>query len=317
MLSDVAKTAQRAGESQPDNASSSKKRRRHEESPEFIGKPADRDQLTVTVSFMCIGAQKAGTTWLYEMLESIEGLGLAKQKEVHFWDWNRRKGLGWYSRQFPLKHIVGEITPCYMALSEKHVAEIHQLFPRLKIIFVARDLVDRAWSAMTMELRSNARGLKPGQFDIPYDQMDTQTRSKLERDSDPQSYTDSYFMDILRSKTHCDRSDYARALRLWLKYFPKDQVLILKYRDISQNPRHFMKQVLAHIHPTEGDKLVNCLDQGLLQKRVNSTINTRQSIRHELRTKMENYLSPFTKSFNELLKELGYDWVLDAFDSNH
>jgi hypothetical protein len=164
---------------------------------------------------------------------------------------------------------------------------------------------------MAMELRNNARGLKAGQFDIPYDQMDARSRNKLERDSDPRSHPDSYFMARLNHKTHGDRSDYARALRLWLKYFPKEQLLILDYKDIAENPQRLLKQVLGHIKVAGGNELVDRLSQDLLRKRVNAAINSNQAIQPSLRRKMESCLAPFAKSFNELLKELGYDWAID------
>jgi hypothetical protein len=34
------------------------------------------------------------------MIRRNPRLSLPDQKELHFWDWNRRKGLGWYSKQF-------------------------------------------------------------------------------------------------------------------------------------------------------------------------------------------------------------------------
>lgn len=313
MLSDLTKTVKTLAEPSTNNR---KKRQRDGDYPSTVkeNEITDRRQLTIHVSFMCIGAQKAGTTWLYEMLESIDGVGLPVQKEVHFWDWNRRKGLGWYSRQFPSKGILGEVTPCYMTLSEKHVAEIRELFPSLKIIFLARDLVERAWSAMTMELRSNARRLKPGQFDIPYDQMDKETRKNLEMDSNPQSYPDPYFMDVLKNKTHTDRSDYTRGLRIWLNHFPKEQILILDYRQVSENPKHILKQVLDHIGLDGGNTLVDRLGQDLLGKRVNSAIDSNKTIRPTLQKQMQEHLSPFAKSFNNLMKELSYDWTIDDFD---
>jgi hypothetical protein len=37
-------------------------------------------------AFMCIGAQKAGTTWLYEVLRDHEEIGLPPIKELHYFD---------------------------------------------------------------------------------------------------------------------------------------------------------------------------------------------------------------------------------------
>jgi sulfotransferase family protein len=40
----------------------------------------------MTTAFICIGAQKAGTTWLYEVLRGHEEIGLPPIKEVHYFD---------------------------------------------------------------------------------------------------------------------------------------------------------------------------------------------------------------------------------------
>ena len=96
------------------------------------------------LDFLVIGAQKAGTTWMHDMLsrDTNENIILPAKKEVHFWDWNRRKGLKWYANQFQKKtrddQKVGEINPCYAVLREKDVLEIKSLFPNLKLVFVAR-----------------------------------------------------------------------------------------------------------------------------------------------------------------------------------
>jgi hypothetical protein len=90
-------------------------------------RPHDFYDLNVNVSFLCIGAQKSGTTWLHVMLKKLPMLCVPDQKEIHFWDWNRRKGLKWYSQQFPTNSnrssmLCGEITPCYAILNEAQVS---------------------------------------------------------------------------------------------------------------------------------------------------------------------------------------------------
>jgi Sulfotransferase domain. len=91
----------------------------------LLSRPHDFLDLNVKVSFLCIGAQKSGTTWLHVMLKKLPMLCLPDQKEVHFWDWNRRKGLKWYSQQFPKRSnsvLCGEITPCYAILDDAQVS---------------------------------------------------------------------------------------------------------------------------------------------------------------------------------------------------
>lgn len=57
--------------------------------------PSDHKHMTKQVSFMGIGAQKAGTTWLHKMLKDHPEVQMAKDKETHFFDWHRKRGLGW------------------------------------------------------------------------------------------------------------------------------------------------------------------------------------------------------------------------------
>jgi hypothetical protein len=97
------------------------------------GRPHDTPDLKVKLSFLCIGAQKSGTTWLHVMLKKFPMLSLPDQKEVHFWDWNRKKGLRWYSDQFPQKskHLLcGEITPCYAILDDAEVSLLCMLLSK-------------------------------------------------------------------------------------------------------------------------------------------------------------------------------------------
>ena len=267
--------------------------------------PSDQRNLTVDVSFLCIGAQKAGTTWLYEILKKIDTVGVPQQKEVHFWDWNRRKGLGWYSRQFPTdKHRIGEITPDYIVLPESDIREIHHLFPNARIIFIARDLVDRAWSAMTMELRNQARGLRAGEFDTPYEEMDASTRMQLERDTNPNNYDDHFFMNRLRQATHTERSDYATGLKRWLKHFSKEQILLLDYQDIADNPEKLVRQVLQHIGIDNVDAAMESLDENDLKARVNAgLVSNNSNLRPSLRNKMKRYLQPYDSTFVALQSE--------------
>lgn len=318
LLKELQTSSQRAATA-PSTTGNSIKRPRSPSDSKIYHPPRDFYQLSVTVDFMCIGAQKAGTTWLYEMLCKIPDVGLPECKEVHFWDWHRRQGLRWYSRQFPKGRnlVLGEITPCYMALKERDVMEIHGLFPDARIIFLARDLVDRAWSALTMELRNEARGLQAGEFDIAYDQMDVRTRNKLQHDSDPKNYDDDYFMSRLKTRTHTDRSDYAAALSKFLVHFPSDQILVLNFEDISEHPKELLTGVLEHIGVKNIAKTLEKLDKSDLERRVNPTIQPNQSIRPSLRREMEDYLRPLAVEFNKLVKKNWpeVNWELSEYSS--
>lgn len=128
-----------------------------------------------------VGAQKAGTTWLYQYLRSRGDIGMSVPKELHFFDRlyrpemlpevlvnaprPTRNDLASYRYRFMQmsqhRRVVGEITPSYATLLAEHFAEIRDLMARdfdLRIIFLLRDPVERVWSATKMRERHSERG---------------------------------------------------------------------------------------------------------------------------------------------------------------
>lgn len=119
--------------------------------------------------FLIIGAQKAGTTWLWEMLGEHSGISLPQTKEIHYFGGveNYRKGRDWYYAHFkgvdPAK-VTGEASTTYLYdrmpywhnssrqieydLSLPPIPRlITEELPEVKIFIVLRDPVRRAMSA--------------------------------------------------------------------------------------------------------------------------------------------------------------------------
>jgi sulfotransferase family protein len=152
--------------------------------------------------FICIGAQKAGTGWLYEQLRNHPDFWMPPIKELHYFD---RVGASASSRSLPPARgqqdrirvarerardqrdqnfldrfeqllargaidpdqyaalfadegdlITGDITPGYSTLDDSVVEKIAEHFPAVRILFIGRDPVERAWSQLSMYVR---RGL--------------------------------------------------------------------------------------------------------------------------------------------------------------
>jgi len=133
--------------------------------------------------FLCIGAHKAGTTWLYQQLDSHPDFWMPPVKELHYFDQLSRvqraahprcreerdrrfleqlKSLSAesgidlenYGRLFEPKAslISGDISPNYSTLSDEVIRQVAGYFPNLKVIFLARDPVQRFWSHLSMEV---------------------------------------------------------------------------------------------------------------------------------------------------------------------
>jgi hypothetical protein len=135
------------------------------------------------VDFLIIGAQKGGSTWLYDMLRLHPHIS-TPTLEVHFFsdDTNYGKGVGWYHDAFQEKSgvtLYGEKTPEYLTLvptanprtSIETGKRIFGYNPEMKLIAVLREPVARLRSAINHMYRTrrippwiNAKDLVLGQY---------------------------------------------------------------------------------------------------------------------------------------------------------
>jgi hypothetical protein len=156
--------------------------------------------------FLCVGAHKAGTTWLYHQLESHPNFWMPPVKELHYLAQlsmvqraahprcrderdlrflKRLKSLSAeptidlenYGRLFESKAslLSGDISTNYSTLSNEVIRQVVGYFPNLKVIFLARDPVERVWSHLSMEV--HYRQIKP--FDVT--NIDEVNRNLLRR----------------------------------------------------------------------------------------------------------------------------------------
>jgi sulfotransferase family protein len=134
--------------------------------------------------FLCVGAQKAGTSWLYGQLEPHPDFWMPPVKELHYLDqlsrtkrfhpprrgdgrdasfledMNQLGGrfyldLDSYGRLFSHNGslLSGDISPAYSTLTDEIIETVVDHFPNLKVVFLARDPVERAWSQLSMGVR--------------------------------------------------------------------------------------------------------------------------------------------------------------------
>lgn len=101
-------------------------------------------------NFLIVGAARAGTTSLYYYLKQHPDVFMSPKKEIDFFDVDKNfeKGLDWYERYFEGytgQKAIGEASPLYMYL-EKVPKRIAKVIPDVKLIFILRNPVDRAYS---------------------------------------------------------------------------------------------------------------------------------------------------------------------------
>lgn len=175
------------------------------------------------LSFLGIGAQKAGTTWLYEQLRHHPQIAFPLGKEAHFWDRpHDASTIAGYLQHFAnVTAIAGEITPSYAALPEVTVREICACNPNLRLIYLIRNPIDRAWSAALMALQ--------------------RAQMTIEEASD------TWFSDHFHSAASLKRGDYYTCLTTWHAVFPKQQLQVFRFEQIINEPEALLNACFLHL----------------------------------------------------------------------
>ena len=208
--------------------------------------------------FLCVGAQKGGTSWLFHQLTLHPDFWMPPVKEVHYFDsmsrverknpprckderdqWFMARlaelsalpyiDLDTYSELFAAKKklLSGDITPAYSMLNDELIEKIAGYFPNLKVIFLARDPVDRAWSQLSMGVRLG---------NIPA--FDSTNPAEVLRN--------------LLSPGVFFRSYPSKSVKRWRRYVHPDLFRIYFFDDLKENPVEMRRSILSFLGADPG-----------------------------------------------------------------
>ena len=206
-------------------------------------------------NFMVIGVPKAGTTWLWTVLKQHPDIYVSTEKEINFFNnkLNYSKGIEWYRHHFSScthEYAIGEFTPNYLrVIDNKEESElnnstinipslIYKQYPNIKLIVSLRDPVKRAVSAYYHHIGSG--------FLSPFQK----------------------FSEVSHIRGITSTGFYYSHLCKWLKYFNKDQIMILIYEeDILQDKENTLLRILQFLN----------VDEFFEPKRIDRRVNTRKN----------------------------------------
>ncbi|MEH7381665.1 sulfotransferase domain-containing protein [Bacillus sp. JJ1533] len=196
--------------------------------------------------FLIIGAQKCGTTSLYNYLIKHPNVVPAKKKEVHFFDYQFEKGIAWYRKHFPLVFennpnlITGEASPYY--IFHPHAPQrISEMMPRVKIIVMLRNPVDRAYSHFQHEIRLGAETLS-------FEEAIEKEAARLQGEKEKMMKDENYYSYNHQHYSYLSRGIYVDQLKAWMEKFPKKQFLIVKSEDFFYDPLTVFDRVLHFLN---------------------------------------------------------------------
>lgn len=270
----------------------------------------------VKPEFIILGAQKAATTSLHNYLvqhpDFIKPLG----KEIRYFsnDENYKKGERWYLSHFPSsfkskKEISFDATPEYL-YQPWGADRIFKFNPRIKLIAVLRNPVDRAYSAWNMyrhffEENNNFKSI----FDKPY-------REGFENNIKKEFYlSDKFpsFQEVVENEIEKIKADapfiepsilrrgiYASQLKRYFELFPKEQILILDFQDVNKEPKKTLNQILAFIGLQPSDW--NYLESAPGNKREYS-----KPMSSEMRIFLNNFFEPHNRELYDILGK-NFSW---------
>ena len=185
------------------------------------------------VNFIICGAQKSGTTALDSYLRQHTDICMAPRKEVHFFDreenfLDNTLDYSAYHSVFnlePSHRLLGESTPIYMYWYDAP-KRIWQYNSDIKLIVLLRNPIERAYSSWNMLLSEKRESLSFWEA--------IQTESERCREALPYQH---------RLYSYIDRGFYLEQLRRLWRFFPREQVLVLKSEELRENSTEIMQKV--------------------------------------------------------------------------
>jgi len=184
------------------------------------------------VDFLIIGAQKAGTTSLYEYLKQHKDIQFSSSKENLFFSNQNfyEKGEQYLNSFFRKSEekILGT-ADVQLLPSLKGPSRVKAYNPKMKIIAILRDPTLRAYSAFNFA-KQKAEEQKNKKFIQSFVEFKTKFSVSYCRDENAPF---DYFYDGL----------YYKHLTNWMKYFPKNQIYITHINDLKQNPQEIINEV--------------------------------------------------------------------------
>ncbi len=188
---------------------------------------------TKRVDFLVAGAQKAGTTALFDYLAELPALELPHIKEAHFFDDEER--VDWRAPDYARYHALfadparlwGEATPIYLYWPNA-LERVRAYNPAMKLILLFRDPIARAWSHWQMEY---ARGKETE----PFGWCIREGRARMAQGAP--------YPGFHRVYSYVERGFYGRQLTRALDLFPRDQLLLLESGKLKHDPTGTIRSI--------------------------------------------------------------------------
>lgn len=192
---------------------------------------------------LVIGAAKAGTTSVARWLDDHPDVVVTPKKELNFFSYDGvwDLGLDWYRSQFPGGDatVAVDASPSYLPAPEAP-ARIRECIPDARLVAILRDPVDRTYAHYHWLHSWEA---EPRSFEDV-------VRAELDGEPTPMGCVDA--------------SRYAIHLERYAAHFPRTQLLVVDFRQLSDRPADTFTDIctFAGLRPVVPDSVGTAFNVG-------------------------------------------------------
>ena len=188
------------------------------------------------LDFIVAGAQKSGTTALHYFLKNHPRIALPNRQELHFFDdeeiFSRPidyEPLHRHFRPIPRSTITGECTPSYLYWKPA-MERIWNYNPEIQLVILLRNPIDRAFAHWNMQRFKDRE---------PLDFLDA-LKEEPRRIAQPLVIESRRF-------AYVDRGFYSGQLERVFKFFPRQQIKIVKFEDFRDRKQETLDGIFEFL----------------------------------------------------------------------
>ena len=225
--------------------------------------------------FLCIGAQKAGTTWLHSILKLHPELWLPQRKEIHYFDLRYPPYPSYPDQEYPTDTKDNAVIP----FREKLKVRLTRLarYTPTRFLWEIRYRYFPRNDKWYERLFSPAQGRMTGDFTPGYLLLNNEAVAKVHgllpsakiifiiREPIERSWSHAKmilglhgyiptadishnkFIDFLKSEPSLRRGRYSEIIDRWRMFYPADSFFLLYFDDLSENPERLVSDTLKFL----------------------------------------------------------------------
>ncbi len=255
------------------------------------------DSAIVKPNFLGIGAAKAGTTTMTNMLAQHPEISFPVKigKELHFFDYPEKvtpEGVADYFTHFEENTATGEFTPSYLFDTGCRDLIDKVLGRDIRFLVTLRNPVDRAFSHYCHAVNNWA---EEQWQKLNYPIEDLSFEEAIEKEEE-RLQSGRYH---IRHQSYFSKGLYARQLKWYFEVFPKENFFIYLLEDYTADPKPILTEICRFLGVDDNFEFEN------LDLKMNAQTNIALSPETRARL-MERYRS----SIDELEAILGRDLSL-------